>query len=282
MSEFQVRKDNFASYRVVDVPRAASDVKLADGDIRVKIELFGYFPTATHLDMTPTRITEQRIVDGAVHRAELPPAYNIYSRVTAEPGYDLATDNERMLLWPLHITSFCLWDALQDSDWYGAQQVVIVSASSKTSIGLAYALGLYEQCVTYEALTEIDATIPTVIVDMSGNSEVLGRLHTHLGDNMRRCINVGLTHWGEAGAGSGIIEERSEFFFAPSHIQKRLQDWGPDGFAQRTSSFMQDTAAKSLAWLKLRNIGGLQGLADIYEDVCEGRIAADQGLIIEL
>ena len=49
-------------------------------------------------------------------------------------------DKERMLLRPLFITGFCLWDALQQNDWYSARQVVIVSASSKTSIGLAYAL----------------------------------------------------------------------------------------------------------------------------------------------
>jgi hypothetical protein len=163
-----------------------------------------------------------------------------------------------------------------------------VSASSKTSIGLAYALhddavappaiaitsrrnldlvnklGLYEQSFTYDTLTDVDATIPTVLVDMSGNREVLGRLHRHLGDNMMRCINVGLTHWDETEAGDGLIVERSEFFFAPAHIQKRLKDWGPDGFTQ------------------LRAIDGLQGLAEVYEDVCEGRIAANQGLIIEL
>jgi hypothetical protein len=275
-------------------------------DVPVGDRLFGYFPPATYLDMTPARITDQRFVEGAEHRSTLPPAYNSYTRVNAEPDYDRATDNERMLLWPLHITSFCLWDALQDQDWYGARQLVIVSASSKTSIGLAYALhddatappaiaitsrrnldlvnrlGLYEQSVTYDTLTDIEATIPTAIVDMSGNREVLGRLHMHLGDNMVRCFNVGLTHWDETEAGNGLIVERSEFFFAPAHIQKRLQDWGPDGFNRRTSSFMQQTAMKSRAWLRLRTIDGLQGLAEVYEDVCEGRIAADQGLVIEL
>jgi len=275
-------------------------------DIPVGDRLFGYFPPATHLDMMPTHVNEYRFVDGTSHRAKLPVGYNTYYRVNAEPGYDCSGDNERMLLWPLHITSFCLWDVLQDSGWHGAEQVIIVSASSKTSIGLAYALdddatapptiaitsqrnlefvnklGLYDQSVTYESLAEIDATIPTVIVDMSGNGEVLGRLHTLLGDNMRRCINVGLTHWDEAKAGDGIITERSEFFFAPSHIQKRMQDWGPDGFAEKTSSFMQETALKSRGWLKLNKIDGLKGLADIYEDVCEGRLDADQGLIIEL
>ena len=364
MSEFQIRKDDFTKYRVVDAASSETLRELPDGGVRAKIErfaftannvtyavtgerlgywqffppggddtdgwgmmpvwgfatvveskasdvpvgdrLFGYFPPAKYLDMTPTRVTDERIIDGATHRAKLPPAYNSYSRVNAEPGYDRALDDLRMLLWPLHITSFCLWDALRNKDWYGAKQVVIVSASSKTSIGLAYALAddaaapvaiaitsernfdfvkrlkLYEQSVTYQTLSEIDAAIPTVIVDMSGNREVLGRLHAHLGDNMKRCINVGLTHWDDKNAGDGLIAERSEIFFAPSHIQQRVKDWGPDGFAKKTASFMHQTAAKSQSWLKLRKIDGLAGLADVYGDVCAGRIPADQGLIIEL
>lgn len=274
--------------------------------IPVGERLFGYFPPATMLKMTPVGISSKRFIDGAAHRAKLPPGYNSYSRVAAEPGYDSAMDNERMLLWPLHITSFCLWDLLQDKDWYGAKQVVILSASSKTSIGLAYALaaddtappaiavtsernlelvnklGLYDQSLTYDQLTEIDASLPTVIVDMSGNGEVLGRLHTHLGDRMNYCINVGLTHWDETRPGAGVISKRSEFFFAPSHIQKRMKDWGPEGFAHKTSTFLQDTARKSRDWLKLTRIDGLSGLAAVYPDVCEGRVAADEGLIVVL
>ncbi|MGB5580279.1 MAG: DUF2855 family protein [Woeseia sp.] len=362
MTEFQVRKDNFATHRLVQdtdgkAALAAGAVRArverfaftannityavtgdtigywqffppggdaADGwgmipvwgfaeivesnvdDVPVGERLFGYFPPASHLDMLPTKITGQRIVDGAAHRSELPPAYNNYTRVAAEPGYNTSTDNARMLLWPLYITSFCLWDALQDNDWYGAKQVVIVSASSKTSIGLAYAidddaqappavavtskrnlafvnnLGLYQQSVTYDNVDAIDATVPTVIVDMAGNGEVMGRLHTHLGDNMRYCIKVGLTHWDDTKDGGGIIRERSKFFFAPSHIQKRMQDWGPDGFAKKSAGFMQQTAAKSRDWLEFRNIDGLEGLAKIYADVCDGRIAANQGLIVRM
>lgn len=268
--------------------------------------LFGYFPPATYLDIVPTRVTAQRLVDGATHRAKLPAGYNTYYRVNAEPGYSASNDNERMLLWPLYVTSFCLWDMLQDNHWFGAEQIVIVSASSKTSIGLAYALdddptaphtiavtsprnldfvnklGLYEQSTTYESVNAVDAAIPTVIVDMSGNGEVLARLHTQLGANMKRCVNVGLTHWDEANSGDGIDRERSDFFFAPAHIERRMQDWGPEGFAEKTAGFMQETTLKSRGWLKLHKIDNLQGLADVYNDVCKGRLAADQGLIIEL
>ena len=362
--EFQVRKDNLETYRLVGNASADDAAPVAAGDVRVRVErfgfttnnityavageqlgywqffpptgadadgwgiipawgfaevidstvddlplgdrLFGYFPTATRLDMTPARISRQGFLDDAAHRSHLPPAYNRYSRVHGEPGYDRSTDDERMLLWPLYITSFCLWDALRDDDWHGGDQVIIVSASSKTGIGLAYALnddadappvvaitsprnvdfvsglGLYQESVTYDALTDIDATVPTVVVDLSGNAAALGRLHRHLGDNLRRCINVGLTHRDATGLGDDIVADRSEFFFAPSHIQKRLQDWGPEAFATRTTGFMQNTAAKSRDWLRLRRLAGLTELADIYSDVCAGRIAADEALIVEL
>jgi len=277
----------------------------ADG-VPVGDRLFGYLPPATHLRMTPVAVTERRMIDAAAHRRELPSPYNSYSRVKAEPGYDSAMDNERMLLWPLHITSFCIWDALQEEHWYGAQQIIILSASSKTSIGLAYALdddstapesiaitsarnldlvrklGLYDQSITYETLSKIDATVPSVIVDMSGNGSVLGQLHTQLGDNMMRCINIGLTHWGAMEKGAGIISERSHFFFAPAQIQKRVKDWGADKFAERSSSFMSGTALKSRDWLEMRKIDGLTGLAGIYSDLCDGKIAANEGLIVEL
>ncbi|MBT8067274.1 MAG: DUF2855 family protein [Gammaproteobacteria bacterium] len=363
-NEFQIRRDDFETCRVLEADSDADTTKAGDGEIRVRVErfaftannisyaatgdqlgywqffpptdvegdgwgmmpvwgfaevvesnvdevpvgdrLFGYFPPASHLNLTPMHIGPLRFVDGAEHRAQLPQGYNTYYRVKAEPGYDPANDDLRMLLWPLHITSFFLWDFLQDADWFGAAQVIIVSASSKTSIGLAYALdddtkappavavtsarnldfvkslGLYAQSVSYDALMDIDATIPAVIVDMSGNGEVLGKLHTHLGDNMQRCINVGLTHWDEGLSAEGINKERSEFFFAPAHIQRRMQDWGPDGFAQKTSSFMQETALKSRAWLELKRIDGLQGLAEVYSDVCHGRLSPAQGFIVEL
>lgn len=267
--------------------------------------LFGYFPPADQLVMSPQGISEQRFVDGAKHRSKLPPGYNLYRRVAAEPGYDLSMDNERMLLWPLFITSFCLWDSLRFNNWYGAQQIIVISASSKTSIGLAYALhddntappvvgmtssrnldlvtslGLYDSTMTYDTIEQMDTRLPTVIVDMSGNSSVLGRLHSHLGENMKHCINVGITHWEASGENPDINAQRSEMFFAPAHIQMRVKDWGAEGFEEKTASFIKATVAKSRSWLKLKTLDGLDGLASIYPDVCAGAVAPDEGIIIE-
>ncbi len=276
--------------------------------IPVGDRLFGYFPPASHLKMTPTRVNDQRFVDGTAHRTKLPAGYNMYRRVNAEKGYHASMDKARMMLFPLHLTSFCIWDALQDKGYYGAKQVIILSASSKTSTGLGYALkadenapnvigvtsgrnlamvkslNLYDQNITYDAIGKIDTTIPTVIVDMSGNGDILLALHTALGDNMKWCINVGLTHWDKAAAKpkQGMITERSEFFFAPGHIQRRMKEWGPAGFDQKTSKFMMETAAKTQEWLTFKKIDGLAEMAKIHQAVCEGKVPANEGLIVEL
>lgn len=276
--------------------------------IPVGDRLFGYFPPASHLKMKPIGISGKRFIDGSAHRSKLPAGYNLYRRVNGEPNYSTAFDRERMLLFPLHLTSFCIWDALQDKDWFGAKQVIILSASSKTSTGLGYALQadenapnvigvtskrnlemvkglkLYDQNLTYEAIGDIDANIPTVIVDMSGNGDILLALHTKLGKNMKWCINVGLTHWDKAQPKpkEGMITKRSEFFFAPGHIQKRLKDWGPAGFDEKTSTFMMETAAKTKEWLTYRKIDGLEGMAKIHQAVCKGEIPPNEGLIVEL
>jgi len=123
---------------------------------------------------------------------------------------------------------------------------------------------------------------PTVIVDMSGNQQLLATLHKQLGDQMKFTSNVGLTHWANAKPQEGIISERSKFFFAPSHIQKRIKDWGTDGFDQKTAAFLIETAAKTKNWLKFKQLNGLSDLAAIHPNVCAGVLPPDQGLIVKL
>ena len=45
---------------------------------------------------------------------------------------------------------------------------------------------------------------------------------------------------------------------------------------------MNLSIGKSRKWLKMTNINGLTGMQDIFEDVCEGKIAPDAGLIVKL
>lgn len=268
--------------------------------------LFGYWPPATAVKMKPVAITDARFIDGAEHRQELPGGYNLYRRLSGEKGYNPAFDKARMLLWPLYLTGFCIWDQFQEKNWFDAKQIIVMSASSKTSIGLAYALradenapkvigmtsprnlemvkglGLYDEAITYDDVKELDAGTATVIVDMSGNNKVLAKLHTYLGDNMKFTSNVGITHWDNALPQKGVNQERSKFFFAPGHIQKRMKEWGPAVFDQKTQAFIMDAAGKTQSWLKFKTLNGLNDLAAVHPKVCEGTLPPEEGLIVEM
>lgn len=296
--------DEAQKWGLIPVWGFADVIESNSNELPIGERLFGYFPPANELVIKPTRVTPASLIDDSAHRAELPPSYNMYQRVNHEAGYDRANDNQRMLLFVLHLTAFCLHDLLKSNDWFGAEQVVIISASSKTSTGLAYGLaddknapqviGLtsernidfvksidaYDSVLSYAMLEQIDASKPTVIVDMSANTDVLSRLHTHLGDNMRHTCNVGLTHWDEPRHVEGIIQARSHQFFAPSYIQQRMKDWGSDEFNKRSISYVTNSSAKTNAWLKVKQLDGINGLSEVYEDVCDGKIDPDEGLVV--
>jgi len=133
---FPALGENKDQQGVIPVWGFADVVKSNAEGVPVGDRIYGYFPPTTHLKMTPIKVQEQRFFEGSAHRASLPMGYNLYRRVNNEPDYTKALDRERSLLFPLYLTSFCLWDNLQDNHWYEAKQVVVLSASSKTSIGL--------------------------------------------------------------------------------------------------------------------------------------------------
>src|SRR5207237_554718 len=78
------------------------------------------------------------LVHASPHRTALPPAYNAYTRVAADPAYDRAREGEIALFRPLFTTSFLLDDFLGESRLFGARALLLSSASSKTALGLAY------------------------------------------------------------------------------------------------------------------------------------------------
>lgn len=301
---FPPNGDNPEQWGIIPVWGFADVIESNSDEIPVGERLFGYFLPANELVIKPVRVNAASLMDGSDNRSKLPPGYNLYQRVNQEPGYDRAYDNQRMLLFVLHLTSFCLHDLLKSNDWFQAEQVVIISASSKTSIGLGYGLmddedaptviGLTsnrnldfvqsidacDSVLSYDDLEQIDASKPTVIIDMSANTEVLSRLHNHLGDNMRFTSNVGLTHWNEPRQVEGIIAKRSEQFFAPSYIQQLIEQWGPKEFNQRSIQYITKCAAKTSRWLTIKELDGVEGLSAVYKDICDGKIPAEQGLVV--
>ncbi len=274
-------------------------------EVPVGDRLYGYFPMATEWILSPTRISADRLQDGAAHRAELPPVYNSYARTLHEAHYDGSLDNERMLLMPLYATSYCLYDFVCANAYFDAPNIILTSASSKTAIGCAYAfkdddkcttigltstgqlervkaLGLYDQVFDYADYKNIDSGVRSTIIDISGNGEVLSSLHEYLGDNMAYTSNVGVTHFEHNTMGPHFIRERSAMFFAPGHMQQRAKEWGPGVFQQRAFEFWLKNSAASREWLQLDVHEGVETIPTVFANVRDGGLPADHGAIVVL
>jgi hypothetical protein len=113
---------------------------------------YGYWPMGRYVVVQPVRVGKHGFSDGAAHRAERAAVYNRIERCAADPGYSAALEPQQALLKPLFITSFLIDDFLTDAQCFGAQQVLLSSASSKTAYGTAFCLALRRgDWVTLEA-----------------------------------------------------------------------------------------------------------------------------------
>ena len=107
-------------------------------DVAVSERLYGYLPMSSELVLAVGRADEQGISDVSPHRAKLPGTYNRYMRCAADPSYRPEREAQQMLLSPLFFTAFMIDDLIADNDDFGADRVIVSSASSKTAIGVAY------------------------------------------------------------------------------------------------------------------------------------------------
>ncbi len=215
-----------------------ADVSLSNVDgIEPGERFYGYYPMASHLSVTPGRVNTNGFSDSAAHRQEMHPLYNQYLRTTTDPAYQQDTEALQMLLRPLFITSLMIDDFLDDNQFFGAKNVIISSASSKTAYGLAFALsqranrdyqiigltseanrqfvnslGIYDQILSYDQCTQLDASVASVYVDMAGSASLRSEIHHHLSDNVVYSCAVGGTHWEDLGGGQDLPGARPSLF----------------------------------------------------------------------
>lgn len=276
--------------------------------VEVGERFYGYFPMASHVVIQPAAIGPGGFFDGVAHRRELHAVYNNYVRVASDPGYSADREAEQMLLRPLFTTSFLIDDFLADNNMFGAQTVVLSSASSKTAYGTAFCmhqrgdvrvvgltsernyaftegLGCYDQVLTYDDITPLPAE-PTVYVDMSGSGPTRLSVHTHLGEHLTYDCVVGGTHWDQIGGSAALPGPRPEMFFAPSQVTKRNSDWGHDGFQERLSTawsaFLAAAVAAEKPWMRVESIDGAEAVATCFSAQADGTALPEIGYVAQV
>ena len=271
-------------------------------DLAVGGRYFGWFPMGRNLTVQ-ARPSASGFRDGGEHRTGHAEVYRSYTRADEAALSDPIGDAEdrHALLRGLFTTAYLADDFLADADHFGAGRIIVLSASSKTGIGVAQrsverglasvvgvtsarnvdfvrSLGCYTEVVTYDDVTSLDPEPVTVLVDMAGDGPVLERIHTHLDDRLRFSMTVGLSHH-DAPRAAVTAGPEPQLFFAPSQVAKRIDDWGPDGYAQRLDDAFAEFADWIRSWLGLRHVVGIDALASIYADVVGGLVPPSVGII---
>ncbi len=270
--------------------------------------VYGYIPMASHLDVLPGKVSVGGFVDTAEHRQPMSPIYNQYSRLAADPEHDPSREGERMIFGPLFKTGFLIEYFMRGEDWFGGEQVILTSASSKTAMGLASVAkrrspqvkrigltsagnvrfvkdsGLYDEVLSYDAVGDISHK-PSVSVDFAGNANLLGQLHHHLGDALKYSCLVGATHIEERGAGLGaggdLPGPTPTLFFAPDHAVALFKEHGPEKagtmIAESWHGFLDDAGSS----VEIERHGGLESARSVFVEMVGGTVDPAKGIVIE-
>lgn len=274
--------------------------------------IYGFFPLSSHVILKAGKVSPFNFNDEAEHRLALPAVYNSYARTSADPAYKPELENFQALLRPLFTTSFLIDDFLRDNQFFcdASQQIsriVLASASSKTAFGAAFALqqnksedanyhvvgltsptnidfvnslGCYDSVESYDGVSNLSAEGTTIFVDMAGNSNVQMAVHQHFKDGLLYSCQVGLTHWDKLGFNADLPGPAPQLFFAPSQVEKRLKDWGPDGFQQALSKAWENFLGLAKSALATREQVGEEAITEIYEALLNGNADPKAGYIL--
>jgi Protein of unknown function (DUF2855) len=276
-------------------------------DLEVGERFFGYFPIASHIHMLPQRVNNRGFYDGSPHRQTLNSAYNQYTRCSTDPSYQVALENQQMLIRPLFLTAFMLADFMQDNNFFGATRVVVSSASSKTAFSTAFCLknsanidivgitsagnsefvkqlGCYQHVFNYTELEHQATAEKTLYIDFSGDIALRQRIHEHFGEALVYDCFAGSTQNTDFLVDAGLPGPKPAFYFAPIQVRKRNNDWGAAVLNQRINSaqqeFIDHLTQPAIGWMNVIEHQGMEASHALIQQLAKGHIDPSQGHVV--
>ena len=244
-------------------------------------------------------------------------AYQQYVFCDADAAWQPRLEGLQAVLKPLFVTSFLIDDFLADNTFFGARQLLLTSASSKTAYGTAFcltqrrglpgaprvvgltspgnvaftqSLGCYDEVHTYDSVSALNAATPSVYVDFAGNAALRRSVHTHFGEALKYSSSIGGTHWAALGSGGGLPGPRPTLFFAPAQIKKRSapppEGWGREVLEQRLAqawtAFIARVERADDPWVHIVPRRGAAATQTAYLALLDGKADAREGLMLDL
>jgi len=291
----------------------AEIVETTNPDLPVGSRFYGWFPMASSVVFTATA-TEDGFRDDGDHRAAHAPIYRAYEATDRDPFYPGAPDDapegedRHAVLRVLFLTGFLADEFFADNGgadgpaYFGAEQVIVLSASSKTAIGFAQraakrdglrvvgltsagnadfvrSLGYYDAVVTYDEIDTVEQ-IDSVVIDMAGNPNVIAAVHAHLGDHLRYSMMVGRSHHDAVASGAAALAGPApQFFFAPVDVERRIGIWGRQEYQRRTAEALTEFIEGSRSWMRIERRTGPDGVVSAWADIYAGNVPPAVGIV---
>ena len=273
-------------------------------DVSVGTLIYGFLPICQTFDMKPVKSTPLSFQDGNDHRTALHPVYNGYTFVDKDPSF-AAHRELQPVLRPLFTTSFLIDDFLADETFLGAEQVLLLSASSKTAVGTAYCLkqrdnikvtgltsegnksftqgtGFYDGVFTYDTITDMNPDVKTVVVDIAGNGKVMATIYDHFEENILYNCMVGKSHWDGAPPKKAALGAPPVMFFAPDRVKQRMTDWGGNRFAKNLAARWLPFCENAKNWLDIEENHEVTEFLKSYKDFLEGHANPAKGYLFKI
>jgi hypothetical protein len=293
-----------AGYGIVPVWGLGDVIASRHPEIATGERLYGLFPMATHLLVQVAEVTARSFRDAAPHRQGAAAPYSNYFRVSQNDRFTGRQGDYQTLLRPQFLTSFMAETYFADNEFFGATTAIISSASSKTSIALAWllhnrhsalrvvaltsqrnaefveALGYYDAIVTYDDLASLDAGEPILFFDVAGNWDARAALHRHFGDNVRHSARVGMAHWDAAPNTEDLPGAQPTLFFTPVYMTRYNKAWGPAAFAERFDLAWGGFTQALESWLHLIEGHGPDAVAKAFRETLKGGGRPEEGQIL--
>ena len=277
--------------------------------IAVGARVFGYFPMADHLVVQAEKISRGGFADAAPWRKAVPDIYNRYVLCAADANYSAELENPEVLFRPLFITSYTAVDFLREHDFFGARQIVVSSASSKTAYGAAWCLagdnvklvaltgdrnrafveglGAYHSVRGYGDIDGLPTDVPTLYLDLAGDPDLRRRVHAHFGKALTYDCLVGSTQ-GDAFPQDDhdLIGPKPVFFFAATCLDSHRERGTLRAFYERffadQRAFFERVIDPAAPWIRIVEHRGLDQAAGVVRALANDGADPAEGAVVRI
>ncbi|WP_144207764.1 DUF2855 family protein [Shewanella donghaensis] len=279
-------------------------------EIQVGERVWGFMPMSTHLKIVAGNISTNSFADISPCRKGLSPLYSQFNRVKGNPFYLTVNEDYDILVRGLFTTAWLIEDFMFDNQYFGAMQYLITSASSKTSIALAFAiqtraerpaigitsnsnkpfvesLGCYDQVISYDDIPQLDPKQASILIDMAGGKQTLAAIHQHFTAKLRYSCRIGATQHTDISIDDNARDDdlpgvKPQFFFAPTQLSKRITDWGGHETLRKMNLSLLDYIDFCRLNIRISHTIDVNELEKVYQQTLAGKADASIGQIISL